>query len=101
MRRRFLVCYDICDDGRLRRVHKAMKGYGEHLQYSVFICDLSRGERAVMMTRLRDLIQHDADRIAVFDLGEPASPLAARRVEYLGRKPVGHDADGVTRPRII
>jgi CRISPR-associated protein Cas2 len=33
-----LVCYDICEPKRLRRVHKVMKGFGEPWQYSVFFC---------------------------------------------------------------
>ena len=32
MRRCYLVCYDIRDPKRLRRVHKTMKGYGESWQ---------------------------------------------------------------------
>jgi CRISPR-associated endonuclease Cas2 len=36
MRRNFIVTYDICDPKRLRKVFKLCKGYGIHLQYSVF-----------------------------------------------------------------
>ena len=43
-RRRFLIAYDISDPKRLRRVCKTMEEYGDRLQYSVFICDLSRAE---------------------------------------------------------
>ena len=35
MRTSYLVCYDICDDKRLRRVFQAMRGYGDHLQYAL------------------------------------------------------------------
>lgn len=31
-----LVCYDIREDRRLRRVAKLLEGYGERVQYSVF-----------------------------------------------------------------
>ncbi len=41
MRRRYLVCYDIRDPARLRRTHKTVLGFGHHLQYSVYVCDLS------------------------------------------------------------
>ncbi|HZT68334.1 MAG TPA: CRISPR-associated endonuclease Cas2, partial [Terriglobia bacterium] len=34
MRTSYLVCYDISDDKRLRKVHKVMRGFGDHLQYS-------------------------------------------------------------------
>lgn len=35
------VTYDICQDKRLARVHKTMRGFGDHLQYSVFECQLT------------------------------------------------------------
>ena len=42
MRQSYLVCYDISDDKRLRKVFKTMRGYGDHLQYSVFECHSRR-----------------------------------------------------------
>ena len=41
MRNRYIVTYDICDDARRTAVYKALRGFGDHLQYSVFRCDLS------------------------------------------------------------
>ena len=38
MRNTYLVCYDIRDDKRLRKVHKTMRDFGDHLQYSIFEC---------------------------------------------------------------
>lgn len=40
-----LVCYDIRDDARLRKVAKLLEGYGERLQYSVFRCRLTSREQ--------------------------------------------------------
>jgi hypothetical protein len=37
-RNTYLVCYDICDDKRLREVFKTMRDFGDHLQYSIFDC---------------------------------------------------------------
>lgn len=45
----WLVCYDVRDDKRLRRVAKHMEGYGNRLQYSVFRCWMTQRE----MERLR------------------------------------------------
>lgn len=70
-RKRYLVAYDIRDDKRLRRVHKAMKGYGWPMQYSVFVCDLDAMELTAMRTDLGKLIHHANDSIAMIDLGEP------------------------------
>ena len=46
-RRRYLISYDIADPTRLRATFKLMKGYGKWLQYSVFVCDLSKAELAM------------------------------------------------------
>jgi len=69
MRRVCLVTYDIADDKRLRLVFRKMNGYGEHLQYSVFQCELSEKERAQMIAELSPLINHREDQILIFSLG--------------------------------
>ena len=38
--------YDICEDKRLAKVYKIMRGYGDHLQYSVFECQLTQAVRS-------------------------------------------------------
>src|SRR5690606_35574631 len=45
MRTAYVVTYDICEPKRLRRVYRIMLGYGDHLQYSVFRCELTDRER--------------------------------------------------------
>lgn len=37
----YLVCYDVREEKRLRRVAKHLEGYGSRVQYSVFRCYLS------------------------------------------------------------
>ena len=37
----YLVCYDIREPKRLRRVAKMLEGHGKRIQYSVFRCWLS------------------------------------------------------------
>lgn len=68
-RRRYLVMYDIHHDVRLRRVHQIVKGFGDRLQYSVYICDLSPSELIRMRWELNDEINSLEDAIAVLDLG--------------------------------
>jgi len=41
VRNTFLVTYDICEDRRLAKVHKTMRGFEDHLQYSVFECQFT------------------------------------------------------------
>lgn len=84
MRNVYLVAYDICDGKRLRRVYKAMRGYGDHLQFSVFRCELSDRERAEMLAELSGLIAHDEDQVLVIDIG-PADGRANLVFESIGK----------------
>lgn len=69
MRRCYLVCYDIRDDKRLRRVHKLMKAYGEAWQYSVFYCTLKAIDRVRLETALRETMNQKEDQVLIVDLG--------------------------------
>lgn len=73
---RYLVAYDIRDPKRLRKVHKVMKGHGDAMQYSVFICDLTAAERAVMVDRLATCMDPSRDRVAIIKVGETSNPEA-------------------------
>ncbi|MGF1452912.1 MAG: CRISPR-associated endonuclease Cas2 [Opitutales bacterium] len=84
MRRNFIVSYDIRDDKRLRKVFKICKGYGEHLQYSVFECDLTEMEKADMETRLREVMNLHQDQVLFIDLG-PAAYRGERTITALGQ----------------
>ncbi len=72
MRHTYIICYDICDDKRLRKVYELMRGYGDHLQYSVFQCELSEKEVIELKGRLTDKIKHDEDQVLFIPLGPPA-----------------------------
>jgi CRISPR-associated protein Cas2 len=69
MRRCYLVCYDIRNPKRLRRVHKLMKAYGEPWQYSVFYCTLKAIDRVRLETALRDTMNLKEDQVLIVDLG--------------------------------
>lgn len=82
MRRLLIVTYDIRDPKRLRKVFRAMKGFGQHIQLSVFRCDLTEVERIEMIRVLQSLIHHELDQILVIDLGP--SEGRAHRVDSIG-----------------
>lgn len=84
MRNTFLVCYDISDDVRLRRVHKTMCGYGDRLQYSVFECKFAPADLARCRHALGKLIHHREDQVLFVDLG-PADGRGDRAITALGR----------------
>lgn len=86
MRRRYLVAYDISEPKRLRRMFKTMRGYGDPVQYSVFLCDLTPQERVLMLEALTRVYHAAEDRFFVVDLG-PVRSLAKDRMEFFGRKP--------------
>jgi CRISPR-associated protein Cas2 len=81
-RRRFLIAYDICDPQRLRRVCKTMEEYGERLQYSVFICDLSRSELVHARATVEAQMKLSEDSVVIVDLGETDSA----RFTFVGRR---------------
>ena len=84
MRNVYVVCYDISDDKRLRKVYKAMRGFGDHIQLSVFRCELSPRERMEMIATLTPIIDHDRDQVLLVDVG-PAEGRGATTFEALGR----------------
>jgi CRISPR-associated protein Cas2 len=83
MRRHYLVTYDIADAKRLRRVFKTMKGFGAHLQFSVFQCDLPDIDLIRMKTALTEIIDHREDQVLIIDLGTTDSN-PVKRIESMG-----------------
>ena len=83
MRSVYLVCYDVCDDKRLRQTYKTMCGFGDPLQYSVFRCELSLTERQRMREALWAILNFEYDRVMLVDLG-PAGARGDDCVEFWG-----------------
>ena len=84
MRNTFLVCYDISNDLRLRRVHKTMRGFGDHLQYSIFECQFSPTDLVRCRHALGKVIHHKEDQVLFVDLG-PVEGRGDRVITALGR----------------
>jgi CRISPR-associated protein Cas2 len=55
MRQTYVVSYDISNPKRLRKVYQTMRGYGDHIQLSVFRCELNRRELVELRARLADI----------------------------------------------
>lgn len=90
----YIVCYDIADQKRWRRLFKLMKGYGEWVQLSVFQCRLSQRRRAELQALVDGIIHHAADHVIFMDLG-PADRVVPRVVS------LGKDFQAVERQPII
>ena len=75
-RRLYMVCYDICGEDaprRLRKVYKILRGYGEHLQYSVFRCSLTPLDFECLCGELEDVIHYRRDQVLLVPLGLESS----------------------------
>jgi CRISPR-associated protein Cas2 len=78
-----MVTYDVCDPKRLRRVYKLMRGWGEHLQLSVFCCELDKRELVELRAGLANLINHAEDQVLFVDIG-PVEGRGSTSISALG-----------------
>ncbi len=65
-----MLCYDVRDPKRLNKVYKMMNGYGDPVQYSVFLCDLSDTEMVYMKRDLTELLNLNEDRVIIVNTGK-------------------------------
>jgi CRISPR-associated protein Cas2 len=91
MRRTYIVCYDIADPKRLRNVFKKMRAWGDHLQFSVFECQLRPVDLVRLRAELAEIINHDKDQVLFVDLG-PTEGRGDRVITALGKPYVHIDA---------
>lgn len=84
MRHSYVVTYDISDPKRLRKVFRLMLGYGDHLQLSVFQCELNPRELVELKHSLGELINHNEDQVLFANLG-PVEGKGSESIESLGR----------------
>ena len=91
MRNTYIVSYDISDPKRLRKVFKTMKAWGDHLQLSVFECQLRKVDFVNLRSELSDIIHHEEDQVLFVDLG-PSEGRGERVISALGKPYVHVDA---------
>lgn len=77
MRRRYLISYDVADDKRRTGIFEMLMGNGDHVQYSVFLCELNERELAELSGRLTQAVNQRQDQVIVLDLGDCQHDLAA------------------------
>lgn len=70
-----LICYDVRDEARLRKVARLLEGYGERVQKSVFRCRLSPREGQRLRWELGRLVVKEDEWLIV--------PLCDRCVERI------------------
>jgi len=82
--RRTLICYDIISDRRRTRTANLLSEYGDRVQYSVFVVDISPARLLQLKDRLSSIIDNEEDSILFCDLGRVAK-LSEHKFGYLGR----------------
>jgi CRISPR-associated protein Cas2 len=87
----WLVCYDISDPKRLRRVATACEDHGVRKQLSVFLCRLTATAFVRLRSRLHELIDHREDQILFI----PLCANCAERIDAMGRPTEAADARDV------
>lgn len=80
----YLVTYDISDPKRWRKVFETLKGFGEHVQLSVFRCDLTPTHHVRLRNALDRVIHHEEDQVVIAKLGK-STPDVLGGIEVLGR----------------
>jgi CRISPR-associated protein Cas2 len=87
----YLVCYDISDPKRLRKVATVCEDFGVRKQYSVFLCRLSPTNLVRLRSRLYDIIDLSTDQVLFI----PLCAKCVNQIASLGRATEAHDAKDV------
>ena len=87
----YLVCYDISDPKRLRRVAKTCEDFGYRKQLSVFLVRVSATDLVRLRARLYDIIDLTEDQVLFIPLAESG----LQRMEAIGRPTDAHDKNDV------
>lgn len=67
-KRRFLICYDVVDNKRLRNVHKLLCDVALPVQYSVFEAELNNVELSQLQEALLQQIDLAEDKLTIYRL---------------------------------
>jgi CRISPR-associated protein Cas2 len=86
-----LVCYDISNPKRLRKVARTCEDFGYRKQYSVFLVRVSATDFVRLRSRLYDIIDRNEDQVLFIPLSESG----LQRMEAIGRATDPHDKNDV------
>lgn len=87
-RRLYLCVYDVVSDKdgdrRRARLFDLLCDHGEHVQYSVFLCELTPREQVRLVSEARAILHEAEDQLLVMDIGPESFDWAAR-LQCLGK----------------
>lgn len=78
---RWVICYDIADDRNRQKVFKALHGYGDAIEESVFECELEDSDVSKLLEKLEQLMDPEEDRCHLF----PVCKDCDRKARLIGR----------------
>lgn len=87
----YLVCYDISDPKRLRKVARCCEDFGYRKQLSVFLVRVSATDFVRLRSRLYDIISLTEDQVLFI----PLTDACLQRLEVIGRPTEPHDKNDV------
>lgn len=82
--RRTIIAYDIPDDRRRTKLAKILLGYGDRIQYSVFVVDCSPARMLRLKDQVQDVVEKKIDSVLFCDLGL-ISQLGSTKYSYIGQ----------------
>ncbi len=83
-RRHYLITYDVSDDKRRNRIFESLKDFGDHTQFSVFLCELDEAELHTLRGLLTPVVHAQEDQVLFVDLG-PARNDLRQDISSIGR----------------
>jgi CRISPR-associated protein Cas2 len=87
----YLVCYDISNPKRLRKVAKTCEDFGYRKQLSVFLVRVSATDFVRLRARLYDIIDLNEDQVLFI----PLTDTCLQRLEAIGRATDSYDKNDV------
>ena len=87
----WLVCYDISDPKRLRKVATACEDYGARKQLSVFLCRVTATDVVRLRARLYEIVNLQEDQVLFI----PLCGKCVGAIEALGRPTEAFDVRDV------
>lgn len=85
----YLVSYDIPDDKRRRKLAKAIKDFGDRVQYSVFECNLDDVLKDKMTARIERVIDPAEDSVRIYTV----CAACFKEIRIMGTGEVTRDED--------
>lgn len=86
----YLVTYDVASDKLRKKIMEKLKGYGRHIQYSVFECDISASQFRQLCKELEGIIETKPEthiRIYYLDKNAKDNIVVMGDVNYIGEEP--------------